>query len=86
MRQSLDTLKPTQKAVVFSHHAQGSTRQRLLDLGLIPEVEIEVVRYAPMGDPMEIKVGLTHVVIRIAEAETVMVETQDTNAGEPNEA
>lgn len=76
MKQSLHQLKPTQKATIFSHSARGSTRQRLLDLGIMPEAEIEVVRYAPMGDPVELKVGLTHVVIRIAEAKTVTVETQ----------
>lgn len=77
MKQPLSQLKPNQQATIVSHSAHGSTRQRLLDLGLMPEIDIELVRYAPMGDPIEIKVGLTHVVIRTSEAETVTVETQD---------
>lgn len=74
MKTQLDRLIPGQKGVIVSHGSQGAIRQRLLDLGLIPEMEIEFVRYAPMGDPLEVRVGLTNVVIRKTEAETVMIE------------
>lgn len=60
--------------MIVSHQSQGAIRQRLLDLGLIPEMEVEFVRYAPMGDPIEIRVGLTNIVIRKTEADTVTVE------------
>ena len=69
----LSKLKPSEKGRILSHQAEGAVRQRLLDLGLMPEVEIELVRFAPMGDPLEIRVGLTNVVIRATEAETVIV-------------
>ncbi|WGV98861.1 FeoA family protein [Vibrio sp. YMD68] len=74
MNIQLSELKPGEKGVILSHHAEGVVRQRLLDLGLIPEMELELVRYAPMGDPLEIRVGLTNVVIRVKEAETVIVD------------
>ncbi|MGF1910051.1 ferrous iron transport protein A [Vibrio kasasachensis] len=74
MRISLSNLIPGNKAVIVSHQSQGAIRQRLLDLGLIPEMEVEFVRYAPMGDPIEIRVGLTNIVIRKTEADTVTVE------------
>ncbi|WED24684.1 ferrous iron transport protein A [Vibrio sp. JC009] len=73
MKMQLSELKPGDKGTILSHHAEGAVRQRLLDLGLMPEVEIELVRFAPMGDPLEIRVGLTNVVIRATEAETVIV-------------
>lgn len=74
MRTSLSNLTPGNKGVIVSHQSKGAIRQRLLDLGLIPEMEVEFVRYAPMGDPIEIRVGLTNIVIRKNEAETVTVE------------
>ncbi|WP_375748527.1 ferrous iron transport protein A [Vibrio sp. HN007] len=74
MKKPLTELKPGNRGVINSHHSQGAIRQRLLDLGLMPEVEIEVVRYAPMGDPVEVRVGMTNVVIRATEAETVMID------------
>lgn len=73
MKIQLSELKPGDKGTIISHQAEGAVRQRLLDLGLMPEIEIELVRFAPMGDPLELRVGLTNVVIRNAEAETVMV-------------
>ncbi|KGY13130.1 iron transporter [Vibrio tubiashii] len=74
MKTQLDKLKPGNKGVIVSHGSRGAIRQRLLDLGLIPEMEIEFVRYAPLGDPLEVRVGLTNVVIRKAEAQTVMIK------------
>jgi Fe2+ transport system protein FeoA len=75
MRTQLTTLNPGEKGIIACHHSQGAIRQRLLDLGIIPEMEIEFIRHAPMGDPIEVKVGLTHIVIRRTEADTVTVET-----------
>ncbi|PJC88098.1 ferrous iron transport protein A [Vibrio sp. HA2012] len=75
MKVSLAELTPGQSGVIDVHCSTGATRQRLLDLGLIPQVEIEFVRKAPLGDPIEVKVGLTSVVLRCAEAETVIIKT-----------
>jgi ferrous iron transport protein A len=74
MRIPLTNLKPKEVGTICSHNSQGAIRQRLLDLGLIPETEVKFVRYAPMGDPIEIRVGLTNVAIRKSEAETVIVD------------
>ncbi|WP_070971061.1 FeoA family protein [Vibrio sonorensis] len=73
MKQLLSRLKPGEKAIVSEHHSDEAVRQRLLDLGLMINNEIQLVRAAPLGDPIEIKVGLTHVVIRLKEADTVVV-------------
>ena len=74
MKRPLTELNVGKYAVIEGHNSEGAIRQRLLDLGLMPGVEIKLVRYAPMGDPVEIKVGMTSIVIRIAEAETVIVD------------
>lgn len=49
-------------------------RKKLLSMGLTPGVEFEVTRYAPMGDPVEIKVRGFSLSLRKAEAETVLIE------------
>ena len=74
MKKPLTELKPGSNGVISAHMSKGAIRQRLLDLGLMPEAEIEYVRSAPLGDPIEVRVGMTNVVIRATEAETVIVE------------
>lgn len=51
-------------------------RKKLLSMGLTPGVEFSVVRYAPMGDPVEIKVRGYSMSLRKNEAEAVLVERQ----------
>lgn len=57
MSKTLDTLKVGQKGKVLAVHGMHtSLRRRLLDMGLTPEVEVEVMGFAPLGDPIEIRV------------------------------
>jgi ferrous iron transport protein A len=54
---------------------KGNAQQaRLFSLGLVPGAKIRVVRTAPLGCPMQVKVGSTLLSIRRAEAEVVLVE------------
>ncbi len=57
-------------------YAEGGRayRKKLLSMGLTPGIELEVVRFAPMGDPVEIRVRGTSVSLRKDEAETLQVE------------
>ncbi len=59
---------------IVAHEAKGSVRQRLLDLGLIPPSKFELIRFAPLGDPIEVRVGSNSVVLRRSEAITVKIE------------
>ena len=43
-------------AVILSVGGEGALRQHFLDMGLIQGTEVTMVKYAPMGDPMEIKI------------------------------
>lgn len=49
-------------------------RRKLLSMGLTPGVEFRVVRVAPLGDPVEVRVRGTSVSLRKAEAEALQVE------------
>lgn len=55
-------------------HGQGAIRQRLLDLGIVPNVEIMVVRSAPLNDPIELRIGDAFVTVRRTEARHIEVE------------
>ena len=61
-------------AKIRSHHATGAVRQRLLDLGFVPQAEIDVIRRAPLGDPIECRVANYKVTLRNAEAALIEVE------------
>ncbi|OZS43820.1 FeoA family protein [Photobacterium sanguinicancri] len=76
----LDQLHPHQHAIILQHHAEGAIRQRLMDLGLLPQTLIKLVRYAPFGDPIQVKVGRASVSLRIAEAKMVSVELLENRA------
>ncbi len=52
-------------------------RLRLLEMGLTEGIECRVVRYAPLGDPMEVQVRGYFLSLRTAEAEGVLVATAD---------
>ncbi|ASA57507.1 FeoA family protein [Vibrio gazogenes] len=75
MRTLLSEVPVGNKATIVSHQSKGATRQRLLDLGLLPHMEIVFIRKAPLGDPIEIRVGITSVVVRKSEADLITVET-----------
>lgn len=51
-------------------------RSRLYSLGVIPGSALEVMRFAPLGDPMQVKVSGSFISIRRAEADIIQVEIQ----------
>ena len=71
---TLDQLSPGQQARVARVTGTGALRRRLMDMGLVPGVEIELLRAAPMGDPLEYKVRGYHLSLRKAEAQQIEVK------------
>ena len=71
---SLDRIVPGSRAVVHDIKAEDSFSRLLLELGLVPGTEIEVVRRAPLGDPIELVVRGSHFSIRRREARRILVE------------
>ena len=68
---TLDQLKPGDSAIVGVLTGSGAVHQRLLEMGVIEGADVEVVRMAPLGDPMEIIVQGYHLSLRKAEASLV---------------
>ena len=71
---TLNLLEPGSKAKVIQITGRGSARRRILDMGMVPGAEIEVIRKAPMGDPLEFLVKGYNLSLRKAEAELIVVQ------------
>lgn len=71
----LGNIKSGDRVKIICHRSEGAVRQRLLDLGFVPETEIEVIRRAPMGDPIECRVANYKVALRESEADLIEVES-----------
>ena len=74
MMRTLDQLRPKETGIVATLHGEGSVYQRLLEMGVIDGTPVEVLRYAPLGDPMEIYVRGFHLTLRKSEAALVELE------------
>ena len=71
---TLDQLKPTESGIVTSPKGVGDIHQRMLELGVSDGAEVEVLRFAPLGDPMEVVVRGFHLSLRKSEAALVELE------------
>ncbi|MCK4580158.1 MAG: ferrous iron transport protein A [Dehalococcoidia bacterium] len=71
----LRELKPGEKGRIVSVGGSGSIRRRILDMGVVPQAEVEMERVAPLGDPTEIRIKGYHLTLRNFEAENILVET-----------
>lgn len=73
----LSELKPGETGVIQALHREKSNiMHRLIDMGLVKGTEVSVVKYAPLKDPVEIKVKNFELALRISEAETIDVEVK----------
>ncbi len=72
----LNQVASGKRAKIRCHHARGAIRQRLLDLGFTPESKIDIVRRAPLGDPIQCRISNTSVTLRGSEAKLIEVEPE----------
>lgn len=70
----LDNLAIGKSAVIVSVGGTGALRQHFLDMGLIQGVEVTMVKYAPMGDPVEIKIHDFELTLRKEDAQKIEVK------------
>lgn len=73
---SLAELGPGQRGTVigYADHIEASTARRLFDLGLTPGIEVEMVRRAPLRDPVIFRVGDYEIALRAAQSRGIRVE------------
>ena len=71
---TLDKLDIGQSARIQAVNGEGQRRQHFLDMGLIPDAVIKLVKYAPLGDPMEVMIHGYSLTLRKADAALIEVE------------
>ena len=71
---TLKDLEIGKSAVIRSVGGKGALRQHFLDMGMIPGAEVTVVKFAPMGDPVELQIHGYELTLRLAEAEQIEIE------------
>ena len=62
------------RATVTGYALEAEIRQHLMEMGLTKGAECQLVRFAPMGDPVEVKVRGYHLSLRKAEAEGILIQ------------
>lgn len=73
---SLRELPIGKTATIRSVGGEGALRQHFLDMGLIPKGEVTMVKYAPMGDPMELRIHSYELTLRLADAEKMEISVE----------
>ncbi len=71
---TLDKMQIGKPAIVLKVNGQGELRLRLLDMGIIPNTKVEVVKFAPLGDPMEIHIRGYELTLRLDDAKQIEVK------------
>lgn len=74
---TLDGLAHGVAARVVSVGGAGAVARRLMEMGVVPGAPVRVVKSAPLGDPLEIRVRGYHLAIRRSEAQTISVVITD---------
>ncbi len=74
---SLDGLSAGTPARVLAVRGEGPVARRLMEMGVVPGAPVRVVKAAPLGDPLEVKVRNYHLALRRSEAQTISVVISD---------
>lgn len=72
----LKDMKPGESGLIVTLHGSGNVKHRLIDMGLVHGAKIHVMKFAPLGDPVEIKVKNFELALRNSEAGMIDVEVQ----------
>lgn len=73
---TLADLEIGQRAIVKDVEGEGRMMVRLLEMGFVPGVAVALVKRAPLGDPLELRLRGYHVSLRRAEARAIQVEAR----------
>ena len=71
---TLAELQPGERARILEIRGDDEDADRLLEMGLVEETPLQVIKFAPLGDPIEIAVRGYHLTLRKIEAANVVVE------------
>ena len=74
---TIKDLKIGQSGKIITVGGQGALRQHFLDMGLIPGADVKLVKYAPMGDPLELRIHGYELTLRVADAGRIEIEPKE---------
>ncbi|MBR4091257.1 MAG: ferrous iron transport protein B, partial [Mogibacterium sp.] len=77
----LSEIKQGQSAYIEKVGGEGALRQHLLDMGVIPGAHVKLIKFAPMGDPMELRIHGYELTLRLSDAEKIEILITDEEAG-----
>ena len=83
---TLNLLQPGRTARVVSVGGEGALRQHFLDMGLIPGAEVTMIKFAPLGDPVELRIHGYELTLRLADAAQIEIVPAEISASEKPEA
>ena len=72
---TLRELHRGQSAIILKVGGEGALRQHFLDMGMIPGTQVTLQKFAPLGDPMELRIHGYELTLRLADAEKIEVQT-----------
>ena len=82
---TLKDLKPGMSARIETVGGRGALRQHFLDMGMIPGVKVTVIKYAPLGDPVELRIHGYELTLRLDDAGAITVTPiEDDREEEPS--
>lgn len=79
---TIKDLKEGQSATICTVGGDGALRQHFLDMGVIPGIEVKLIKYAPMGDPLEIRIHDYELTLRLADAEQIEISDKKSDEDE----
>ena len=71
---TLKDLKAGESCIIKSVGGSGALRQHFLDMGVIPQANVKLIKFAPMGDPMELLIHGYELTLRLDDAEKIEIE------------
>lgn len=71
---TLDKMRVGDTVEIIKINSNGDIRFRLLDMGLVRGEKMEILRFAPLGDPIEVKIKGFHLSLRLEEAKSIKVK------------
>ena len=69
-------MRPGEVGTVAAVNGTGNVKHRLVDMGVVPGTAVRIMKYAPLADPVEIKVKNFELSLRISEAQMIDIEVQ----------
>lgn len=82
---TLRDLKPDESCIITNVGGEGALRQHFLDMGVIPGAQVTIVKFAPLGDPLEIKIHGYELTLRLSEAAEIEVKKIDSKKNNSTE-